>query len=451
MLAAMCGVGGVAVALSARAPMLAVMAIGAAALALIVASSGSLVLAIVFMSGSSDLLGGFNSGSVSPMGGVTVLYALCVWFLWLLRPHWSPRYRPVVAPFVALIGWGLVSVVLWYRPTIDALQNLFVLGAFVGLLLVTARDSGPGSLVRGRLSAAMGWASALAGVLFLLHPLSPIGPGLRSFAIFALIGIGWYLAGWRCGSRRAGWAAVVLLALIAFSLSRTALAVGLFLIPLAWLQLRTLGGWLRLVLASLAALLVLYVAVLHIAPLRSRFFEGDMSLHVFGVGINAEGRVRAWRITWESYREAPLLGHGAGSSEEFINRRIPGLNHPHNDYLRLLHDYGLIGAACWGLGYLALLRLTWRGWLEAEARDDLEAGRLHLAAFLALSAVALVMLTDNAIVYIFVMAPLGVLAGASLGALAAQPERDPAREPVLRQPARADRQPMAEARVRRVA
>ena len=40
--------------------------------------------------------------------------------------------------------------------------------------------------------------------------------------------------------------------------------------------------------------------------------------------------------------------------------------------------------------------------------------RLSLSAALALSAIAMMMVTDNTFVYVFVMAPLGILLGASL-------------------------------------
>ena len=41
--------------------------------------------------------------------------------------------------------------------------------------------------------------------------------------------------------------------------------------------------------------------------------------------------------------------------------------------------------------------------------------RIHAAAFLSLIAVAIAMITDNPINYLFVMGPLGVLAGLANG------------------------------------
>jgi hypothetical protein len=57
---------------------------------------------------------------------------------------------------------------------------------------------------------------------------------------------------------------------------------------------------------------------------------------------------------------------------------------------------------------------TWRAWARADHEGSEEA-LPHLAVFLSLLAWILGMITDNVIAYIFLMAPLGVVVGASLG------------------------------------
>ncbi|MNT90185.1 hypothetical protein D3C72_2310390 [compost metagenome] len=54
--------------------------------------------------------------------------------------------------------------------------------------------------------------------------------------------------------------------------------------------------------------------------------------------------------------------------------------------------------------------------MKADQRGD-PAAAIHLAAILALFGVAISMATDNPLVYVFVMAPFGILVGASLGAM----------------------------------
>jgi len=60
-----------------------------------------------------------------------------------------------------------------------------------------------------------------------------------------------------------------------------------------------------------------------------------------------------------------------------------------------------------------LLGVTFTAWVRSASNGSPDV-RLHLAAFLSVVAVVLTMITDNVMIYVFVMAPLGVLVGASL-------------------------------------
>jgi O-antigen ligase len=90
------------------------------------------------------------------------------------------------------------------------------------------------------------------------------------------------------------------------------------------------------------------------------------------------------------------------------------VGHPHNDYLRLWHDLGLVG-----LGLFVLALASWglilaRGVYPAVTRGG-QAAYMELAGLLALLALTLAIVTDNALVYPAVMAPMGILIGAGLG------------------------------------
>ena len=84
-----------------------------------------------------------------------------------------------------------------------------------------------------------------------------------------------------------------------------------------------------------------------------------------------------WAATIESARHHPLVGQGLGSSQDLIERLF-GLAHPHNDYLRLWHDLGLVGllllVSVTGLMLLALRETAAMGVLLAA----------HLGAVMAL-------------------------------------------------------------------
>src|SRR5690606_33721248 len=97
-------------------------------------------------------------------------------------------------------------------------------------------------------------------------------------------------------------------------------------------------------------------------PLRERFFLysgtglGVPRLEIVGSGaesqlalgnLNLSGRGLAWLQTWEHGKQAPILAHGSGGATVFLERDLGlvGISHPHNDYLRILHDLGWVGLA----------------------------------------------------------------------------------------------------------
>jgi O-antigen ligase len=178
---------------------------------------------------------------------------------------------------------------------------------------------------------------------------------------------------------------------------------------------RGASGMARLAVMLGAVAVAGFMAIRRIEPLRQRFFEGDLAIEIYGVRINAMGRIDMWQVTLDSYREAPFLGKGVGAIHELIEARFPGLGHPHNDYLRILHDYGSVGFLLFTAGLLAMIFLSWSAWQRADRAADRDAAGVHLAAFLGLLAFSAAMLTDNVVVYVWVMVPLGVMVGASLG------------------------------------
>jgi O-antigen ligase len=119
-------------------------------------------------------------------------------------------------------------------------------------------------------------------------------------------------------------------------------------------------------------------------------------------------------VTIDSFWESPIWGNGAGSSEGLIESYYAEMRHSHSDYLRVANDYGLIGAVLWAAAIGTLLFKLFRSWRRADHLGNPDA-RIHLAAFLALVAFVLEMSTDNAMVYVFVVAPLALQIGTSLG------------------------------------
>jgi len=241
--------------------------------------------------------------------------------------------------------------------------------------------------------------------------------------------VAWFLGAGMVGRRWAYWVVAAAIVLTLLSLSRSAFAAQLVLVALAWFDLRNFRGWLTAIGAGIVVIAIAIAAVFLYAPLHHRFFHGDTA-QVGGFSLNVTGRDALWSANWGWFKNRPVIGHGAGASDTLTNA-LPfhGAGHPHNDYLRILVDYGLIGFVIWMTAHLALLRLTWRRW-QAVRGTRVFAEHIHAAAFLVLVGIALTMIVDNPMIELARMAPLGIIVGMSLA---------------LPTPARAEREPAAPA------
>lgn len=107
------------------------------------------------------------------------------------------------------------------------------------------------------------------------------------------------------------------------------------------------------------------------------------------------GRKSIWEHMQTEIDKQPWFGHGANASEPFVVRLTGGLTHPHNDWLRLLFDYGYFGTVIFGISLaLQVLHLIWKGKrISGETRILFFAGASSFIAF------TLFMFTDNIILY----------------------------------------------------
>jgi len=151
-------------------------------------------------------------------------------------------------------------------------------------------------------------------------------------------------------------------------------------------------------------------------PLRQRFFTGDLSAAVGGVKINTMGRILAWTTVINSALEAPIVGKGPASSSEALAILHAGIEQPHNDYLRIWHDYGIIGVMLWFGAFgtmMAACRRQYARFQKWGARETAIGSSTLLAQVTLLA----LMLTDNVLIYFYNMVPIFILSGLVLGSL----------------------------------
>ena len=353
------------------------------------------------------------------------------------------RAMRVLAPFAGMMLWAVAS--LGWAPTGRAgLQILAVLGCFLILAFVAAaamvRD-------RHRTVSVLIWSMRAADVIGLgivaanfleygwpAHIVAErwVG-GPRSIALFGLVPLSWHLARWVRGNDGSAVLAVSWLMALVVTLSRTATAAAVLLVLLSGLLRMGQGDVsARRRFNNLMVLLVpvVLVAVFAVGPFRDRFMKAEVSITQPGeFQLNDGGRMKMWDSVARSAARSPFLGKGLGSSEEVVNEIHYWVGHPHNEFLRIWHDLGLPGILMFLLTLGTIGRFCW-GHVSRPIIKGVAPPLLPLAASGVLISLIAGMMTDNPLVYIFVMAPSGIVIGAALGAEARQRKRRTRRDEI---------------------
>jgi O-antigen ligase len=395
----------------------------------------ALLVGMVGISGVVDIFQKVNAGAGSGQAVETVAFvflAVLVCLTGVTVPEGAAgRTLGLVALFVI---FAVVSTT-WGTVTTQTYQNVFVYVVCVLFMAIAATVARyRGAAVHEILSRAF-MVAAAAGLGLYAVSVAIAGPGndkiiaARPFGLMSVVLVAWFMGGGLIGRRWSYWIVGLAVLLTLLSLGRSALAAEFALIALGRLDLRNFRGWLIAIGATVATLAVALSAVFFYAPLHHRFFHGDKAT-VAGVSINVTGRDALWSANWGWFKQKPVIGWGAGASDR-LTQALPfhGAGHPHNDYLRILVDYGVIGFVLWITAYLALLRLTWRRWQEVRG-TRVFAEQIHAAAFLVLVGIGLTMIVDNPLIELARMGPMGILVGLSMGLpLVRRPAADPASAP----------------------
>jgi len=151
----------------------------------------------------------------------------------------------------------------------------------------------------------------------------------------------------------------------------------------------------------LLVMAVLAFALFNTERMQQRMFysgRGEISdLRWDNPDLQTSGRKAFYEVLWPSFENNPLWGNGFNSYRDvMINAGIITVALPHNDWLKLLHDMGIVGA-----GLYLFTMLVQIFFLLRIARWS--SGNLQLLAYGAASAFVpymLIMFTDNVILYV---------------------------------------------------
>lgn len=357
-------------------------------------------------------------------GPLTVVVALFI--AGLLGVELAPRLRRghvgLPVPWGLVLFLGVATLGMLAAPdVVRGSQNLLLYAIFVGAIAAMAwRADSPRRCIQSL--EAFRAAGVVAACLY-LGGVFLYGPDTDSGLISARSAATTMVIPLICATvlrlycRRSIWPLAVMLPAILLSLSRAQTAECLVILVIAFaLGARTwVGTALRLAGATCVGIGGLIYAYFEVDAFRQRFVTGD-GFAIGGFTIGSSGRNNLWSVTFDHWLQSPWLGHGAGASEVLIRETYPPVAHPHNDYLRLLHDFGVVGFLLWIAGMATLVTVIL---LRLRREADSKVKAIHVAALLGTLYLTMDMVLNNPVTVLPVMLPLGVLLGMSLGLLAA--------------------------------
>lgn len=403
-------------------------------------------VAVVLLSAATAGFGVEGINEISPGSSVSAsgIRWVIVWTLALVSLS-GPRLKRAVLPGVPyLIGFCVWVAIRW------AMQGFSTVGAkdvfFYSLVPVFSVYS---ATLLGKAQRQVGACLVLASLVpfFILSldfmtgqlQLTDVGPqghlAVRPAAIFLNTSLAYLLMSARYSphsSMQLLYKTVALLVFgtILFTLSRMAslvavLSLGIVMVGLERLTRAMIGG----VLASVV-LLVLVATIL--GDSTTRFFHRPVySLGEVRENLNVMGRDKMWEVAAEGIREAPVLGHGPGTARLEVGRAVAlgrGIEyHPHNEYLQVVHDVGILGLALFLAGWWRLGVYHWLTFSRSIHSGTSEGAKWHGAALLCMGAVLITALTDNTWHYAYVTVPTMIISGVASGVSSATLQLNPMR------------------------
>jgi O-antigen ligase len=192
-------------------------------------------------------------------------------------------------------------------------------------------------------------------------------------------------------SKRLRWACWVGAGIILFALALTGGRMGYVTWGLVGLVL-CLAKWRKLLLLLPMAAVMVCITVPGVRERMLEGFGGRKGAFVEQTDSSqiTSGRTEMWPYVIQKIEESPLLGYGrlgmirTGLSDELKQEVGEGFGHPHNAYLELLLDNGILGALCALPLFAMIVRRSLRLFKNGEFVLYQVAGGVALALFLAL-------------------------------------------------------------------
>lgn len=240
----------------------------------------------------------------------------------------------------------------------------------------------------------------------------------RAVADYLLVVLALNLAHWRYAINethryRAACVSLLALGIIVFSLSRMATAIALLLFVI--FKINPFKLW-KVLLSGLLVVILSASVLLGISSFRARLFRSPPSnLAEAQEYLITSGRNKIWPATFNHALEKPVWGWGPGSARPLVAGSILGKGvkewHPHNEYLQVFHDTGIIGLTLLLVAWLLLFVRYWKKWRLAHISRDVQRATWNMAVFLCILTVLINAIVDNTLHYPFIVAPVFIIIG----------------------------------------
>lgn len=307
----------------------------------------------------------------------------------------------------ALLGLLWLLIITSWQTQSSSVQNLIVYSVALCALSIGWHDVSRLTAIFPKITLVLALVLICAGVLGTSGemPFSVIGMNPRIYAMYAVLAACMVFA-----IKINQWVRASLLALlymgVVVSDSRAAFVTLAIVVVLGYsLSARQP---LRIFVLGASASLAVVALTLKLPSISERMAISDLTTP--GMPINDSGRGPAWSAVLDSWLSSPIIGQGAGSSQTVAGQATIPLEHPHNEYLRVLHDSGLVGGVIATAFLVTLIVSLW------PRRGGALRSRMVLSGFLLIPAALVIGTVENYLVFPSIMWPAAAVVALALHA-----------------------------------
>jgi hypothetical protein len=252
-------------------------------------------------------------------------------------------------PIFIWIPWILlVAIYLIFAKAPNAFQRSImilcplVMGVTVSKLRIGEKELESFDKLSRYLAVALYVVVIVKGGIIVTGAL-PVATGMAAEAMTGTLLCALFASSYVLGNKRelAWWAAFAAIPYIA--LTRTGIVAAGITLPSTFAPMNIFKRSIWVILIVMLAIPVFYSERVQ----HKMFYSGSgtfAEVHPDNPDLATSGRSHLWEKLEDEIDQKPYFGHGANASEPFVAMLTGGLTHPHNDWLRLLYDYGYFGA-----------------------------------------------------------------------------------------------------------